>query len=81
MLTDMSMSMCGLYRRNGQVGGKQQQQQPRKKVNRMKLDRRLRALKKVPLILPHEPISMRELSSRLSLKMDTVIKRLVALGR
>ena len=34
----------------------------------------------MPLVLPHEPLTVRELSRKLGMKMDYVMKRLVALG-
>ncbi|KAM3573112.1 hypothetical protein VYU27_004923 [Nannochloropsis oceanica] len=60
-------------RGGGAGGGQQQRRSPR-------LDRRLKALQTMPLVLPREPLSVRDLSQRLSMKMNEVMKRLVSLG-
>ena len=64
---------------------KQQQQQRRRGGQggsgpRRRLDKRLRVLQRVPLVLPHEPLSVRDLSQKLAMKMKDVSKRLVRLG-
>ena len=44
------------------------------------INRTTRALRRVPLVLPHEPLSVRDLSRKLGMKMKDVIPRLIALG-
>jgi hypothetical protein len=73
-------SQAQLRRERRAAGQQQQQQQASKKRKGPRLDRRLRLLTRVPLVLPHEPLTVRELSQKLAMKMKDVGKRLVRLG-
>ncbi len=84
-----SQQLQAQQRRERRAAGQQQQQQLQQQLQQQqaskkrkgpRLDRRLRLLTRVPLVLPHEPITVRELSQRLAMKMKDVGKRLVRLG-
>lgn len=67
---------------NQKIRSQELQHRQRRRQGRKgpRLGRRLRALQRVPLVLPHEPIPVRELAQKLSLKMKDVGERVLRLG-